>query len=332
MSRNLFVAGVLATIIMVSTGAVARERLSTSYEAGHFFATPQTHDGKNLRLVVDTGGPGGSGLYVLRAQSVQRLNLPTVPCELGGERFDLVKPLPFEPGKALPAVDHTPCGAVALSLDGQRPVANEDGNLGAGYLPHFIWTFDYPREALWRESGDWRPAAGEHAARLGFQRNSKGGKGAGLPRITLVIDGRPLDMLLDTGATAFPTEKGIQATGTDTVDGVGTTSYITTSVMNRWHRAHPDWRVVVDGDESGGFKSRLIKVPKVEIAGWLIGPVWFTERADAAFGPGGISKYTDEEIHGAAGANIFRHFSMTLDYPRDTAWFECVRDCVAVAK
>ena len=73
MSRNLFVAGVLATIIMVSTGAVARERLSTSYEAGHFFATPQTHDGKNLRLVVDTGGPGGSGLYVLRAQSVQRL-------------------------------------------------------------------------------------------------------------------------------------------------------------------------------------------------------------------------------------------------------------------
>jgi hypothetical protein len=333
MPRNLPAIAVLATaIVFVCTGVFAHERLPTSYEAGHFFATPQTRDGKALRLVVDTGGAGGSGLYVLSMRSVHKLNLPVATCDLGGERLNVVKPFLFQVGKGLPVVGRTPCSAVALSRDGYRPVADEDGTLGAGYLPHFVWTFDYPAETLWRESADWKPVGGEHAARLGFQRNAKGGKGTGLPRITLTIDGEPLDLLLDTGATAVPTAEGLQATGMDVVRGIGTTSYITTSVMNRWHHEHPDWRLVADGDELGGVKSRLIEVPKVQIAGWLIGPVWFTERPDANFGPNGISQYTDHDVHGSAGANIFRDFSMTLDYPRDTAWFKCVSGCVAVEK
>ena len=216
-----------------------------------------------------------------------------------------------------------------MSRDGYKPIADEDGILGAGYMPHFVWTFDYPAKILRIESDDWKPAAEAHPAKLGFQRNDRGGMASGMPRITLTIDGQPLDMLLDTGATAFPTQKGIQAAGTDVVHGVGTTSYVTTSVMNRWHQQHPSWRMVEDGDEFEGSKSRLIEVPKVQIAGWLIGPVWFTERADTNFGSNGISQYTDEDVHGAAGANLFRYFSMTLDYPRETAWFKCVRHCVA---
>ncbi len=330
MPRTVFAIGVLTMMTITSAGASTRERLPTSYEAGHFFVTPQTRDGKAFRLVVDTGGPGGSGFYVLSAQIARELNLPVARCDLGGERFDVVKPFPFQLHKDLPVVGGTPCGAVALSRDGYKPVAAENGSLGAGYLPHFVWTFDYPAQTLWREPVDWKPAAGEHATKLGFATNGKGGKATGLPRITLTVEGQPLDMLLDTGATASPTTKGLQATGMDVVRGIGTTSYITTSVMNRWHREHPHWRVVADGDELGGYKARLIEVPRVEIAGWLIGPVWFTERADRAFGSNGISQYTDEDVHGAAGANLFRHFSMTLDYPRDTAWFKCVRNCVAV--
>lgn len=321
---------VLIMMAITSAAASARDRLPTRYEAGHFFVTPQTRDGQVLRLLVDTGGPGGSGLYVLSAHAAHRLGLPVAPCDLGGDTFRLVKPFPFQRGKGLPAVDRTPCGAVALSRDGYQPIADEDGILGAGYLPHFVWTFDYPTKTLWRESGDWKPTADEHAAKLGFERNAKGVMETGMPRITLTIDGQPLDMLLDTGATAFSTKKGIQAAGMDVMRGVGTTSYITSSVMNRWHHQHPDWRVVEDGDEFAGFKSRLIEVPKVQIAGWLIGPVWFTERSDRNFGSNGMSQYTDQDVHGSAGANLFRHFSMTLDYPRDTAWFKCVRNCAAV--
>lgn len=332
MQRNVFATGILATMLIASAGVSARERLPTSYEAGHFFVTPQTRDGKGLRLVVDTGGPGGSGLYVLSTQKVHELQLPVATCDLGGQRVGLVKSFSFQRHKGLPVVDGTPCDAVALSSGGYQPVADEDGSLGAGYLPHFVWTFDYPAKALWKEPVDWKPAAGEHAAKLGFAKNPKGGNATGMPRITLTIDGQPLDLLLDTGATAFPTRRGTEATGREVFRGIGTTSYITTSVMNRWHHAHPRWRVVEDGDEFGGFKSRLIEVPKVQIAGWLIGPVWFTERPDNAFGSNGMSQYTDEDVHGSAGANLFRHFSMTLDYPRDTAWFKCVTGCSAAGK
>lgn len=333
MPRNLpAIAVVATTIVFACAGSFARERLPTSYEAGHFFVTPKPLSRGTLRLLVDTGGGGGSGLYVMSKQQVHALNLPVATCDLDGERFNVVKPFSFQARKGLPVVDGTPCGAVAFSSDGYRPVADEDGLLGAGYLPHFVWTFDYPAEALWIESAGWKQVAGAHSAKLGFERNAKGGKATGMPRISLTIDGQPLDMLLDTGATAYPTAMGLQATGAQVARGIGTTSYITTSVLNRWHQEHPEWRTVVDGDEFGGFKSRLIEVPKVQIAGWVIGPVWFTERPDAAFGPNGMSQYMDQDVHGAAGANIFSHFKMTLDYPRNTAWFKCVTSCAAAEK
>jgi hypothetical protein len=81
--------------------------------------------------------------------------------------------------------------------------------------------------------------------------------------------------------------------------------------------------VIEHGDGIAG--GRLIEVPEVEIAGWRIGPVWFTERQDASFV--GMSRYTDQPVTGAAGGNIFQHFRMTLDYPAGVAWFACAAGC-----
>ncbi len=73
---------------------------------------------------------------------------------------------------------------------------------------------------------------------------------------------------------------------------------------------------------------RAIQVPMVEIAGWSVGPVWFTERADSNF-ESFMSEYTDSAVHGAVGANVLDAFVMTLDYRKAKAWLACPRACRA---
>ncbi len=299
--------------------------LPTTYEAGHYYATPETTAGEHLRLLVDTGGGGGSGLYWLSGAAVQRLHLTPTACAIGDAHLT-VAPLPdYRPGHSLPPPLPGPCGDVVLV---NERATGSDGQLGAGYLPGRVWTFDYPNQRLLLEGTAWHPDPSAHAIMLGFPRNAEGGLASGFPRIVIHVDGEPLDMLLDTGATAHPTAEGVAASGTPTVNGTGVTSYITTSMLEHWHRAHPDWRVVEQGDDllAPRFMARLIEVPAVRIAGWSVGPVWFTERPDTNFHDV-MSSYMDKRVEGAVGANVFNHFAMTIDYPRSTAYFRCVHGC-----
>lgn len=317
------VTGILAAALATAPATTAAQVLPTVYEAGHFYAVPETVDGQKLKLLVDTGGGGGGGMYLLSTSTVKRLHLSTKSCPGGRGK---VASLPrFKADQALPPLIAPFCGQTAW-------IGSFD-MLGAGYLPGRTWTFDYPGRQLLVEGPDWRPAAGSHKAPLDFPHDADGKLGSGLAAIEIKVDGRAIPMLLDTGATAHPSAAGEQASGTPTVDGEGVTSYITTSVLERWHRAHPGWRVVTDGDDLFGPKqaTRLIEVPNVEIAGWSVGPVWFTERADRNFGPEGISRYMDRVVSGAVGANVFQHFVMTLDYPHETAWFRCASGCQPAA-
>ncbi|MEO8809149.1 MAG: hypothetical protein ABI386_02740 [Rhodanobacter sp.] len=310
-------------------GALSRQLVPSSYEAGHFYAVGTTIGGKTLRVLVDSGGAGGSGWYVIDPAAVSRLGLKTSECARGSEKFDVVTTIPFAAGKGWPRSADTPCGSTALIVPGIGKVSGADGINGAGYMPGHVWTFDYPARKLWLEPADWKPRAGMRRATLGFQRNNAGGWATGFARLRVRVAGRPVDLLLDTGATGKPTPAGEAASHAPIVKGLGVTSYITTSALEQWHRQHPDWTVVKAGDDLFGehMATRMIEVPMLEIAGWSVGPVWFTERADVNFGDGGLSRYTDSPVVGAAGANIFRHFVMTLDYPRDAAWFACADEC-----
>ncbi|MBD8871211.1 hypothetical protein [Rhodanobacter sp. DHB23] len=329
-----FLATALATAPKGGMPAVAQV-LPTVYEAGHFYAVPETMDGQKLKLLVDTGGGGDGGMYWLTKAAADRLHLTPVACMAdGGRKIPVARVPDYTPGAGLPPPARMACGGTATLLVFADDY-DTDGQLGSGYLPGRTWTFDYPARRLALEAADWHADASAHATALGFRRDDAGQRISGMPRIVIRVDGRPLDMLLDTGATAHPTAAGEKASGTPTVNGEGVASYITTSVLERWHKAHPDWRVVDKGDDLGGPEqaTRLIEVPKVEIAGWTVGPVWFTERADANFGAtdGGMSQYTDRIVSGAVGANVFRHFVMTLDYPRETVWFRCAGDCKPAA-
>lgn len=297
-----------------------RQQIPTVYEAGHFYAVPETVDHQRLRLLVDTGGAGGSGWLVVDAGAVRRLKLPTVICSLGAARFDVIQSIPFRSGHSLPDTSATPCGSAALvSLTIGHSTHGADGVLGAGYLPDHVWTFDYPQRQIWEEARGWRPTADMHRADLGFPRNMAGKPVSGFPRITIHVDGKALDMLLDTGATAQPTTAGEQASHIPIKNGIGVTSYITASLLERWHHQHPCWRIVDYGDSLLGH-ARLIEVPQIEIAGLKTGPVWFTERPDANFHDG-MSRYMDRRVEGSLGANVYGYWVMTLDYPRATVWF-----------
>jgi len=305
--------------------------LPTVYEAGHFYAVPETTDGQKLRLVVDTGGGGGGGLYWINEAAANRLHLQVTDCTVDGQHLT-VAPLPaYRTGHTLPPPGAGPCGPVVL-VNPKSDAISGDGQLGAGYLPGRIWTFDYPARRLTLESNGWRPDPGAHATPLGFLHNARGRQATGFARIVIHVDGQPLDMLLDTGATAHPTAAGEKASGTPvTAQGYGVTSYITTSMLEHWHKAHPRWRVVEKGDDlRPEHPTRLIEVPTVDIAGWSVGPVWFTEQPDFAYHEY-MAKWMDKPTEGTVGGNVFKHFSMTLDYPREKAWFRCMRGCKAAA-
>lgn len=321
---------VLLSMLAATAMATAQKPqvIPTVYEAGHFYAVPETVGGRKLRLLVDTGGGGSSGMYWITAAAAKRLHLKTRTCQ--SEKHPLtVADLPgYKSGHGLPPPVDSPCGHALLVFDTQGH--GYDGMLGAGYLPGHVWTFDYPAHRLLAQDRSWHPDASAHAVALGFPHDAKGEQTSGFARITIRVDDHPVDMLLDTGATAHPSIAGEKASGTPTVNGIGVTSYIDHSMFERWHKAHPDWRVVDKGDDLFGADRtmRLIEVPKVEIAGWSVGPVWFTERPDHSFRDF-MSSMMDKTVDGAVGGNVFRHFVMTIDYPHATAYFRCMQGCKA---
>jgi hypothetical protein len=67
--------------------------------------------------------------------------------------------------------------------------------------------------------------------------------------------------------------------------------------------------------------STMIEVPIVTVAGYQVGPVWFTARPDKQFDEW-MSQWMDKKIHGALGGSIFQYFQITVDYPNAMAYFE----------
>ncbi len=162
-----------------------------------------------------------------------------------------------------------------------------------------------------------------------MQRGDDGKLTSAYPRITIRVAGEDIDVLLDTGATAQPTKAGLATMKTPVANGQGVASYIVSSIMNRWHADHPDWPLIEGADQTGPeARGTSDPVPIIEIGGWSMGPVWFTERADRNFDPF-MSQYMDKPIHGAVGANVLDAFVMTLDYRKAKAWLACPDACRA---
>ena len=138
------------------------------------------------------------------------------------------------------------------------------------------------------------------------------------PRIRAEIDGKAFDLLLDTGATVNLSESAAAALK-ENGSRIRATSFIVASTFDDWTRRHPDWRVLPGADEF--LKESMIEVPSVKVAGFDVGPVWFTRRPDKNFHEF-MSQFMDRTVEGALGGNALRGLRVTVDYPNAVAYFE----------
>ena len=169
---------------------------------------------------------------------------------------------------------------------------------------------------------------GPHVIPLAFQVDARGQRSTNFARIGVKVDGQTLPMLLDTGATTRLTREAMTKIG-DGGPEFRATSMIAANVFDRWRKEHPDWPYIADGQAV--THSAMIRVPSVEIAGYSVGPVWFTHRRDADFHDF-MSSMIDSRIEGAIGGNVFRYFAMTVDYPAARAAFRCRLKCKVIQK
>lgn len=308
-----------AAISLLFATSVAVTQVPAQFIADRVYVVPTTRGGERLRLYTDSGG----GLF-LKQSTVNRLHLPSRPLTDGAFA---VKLPPFAPGKGIPAPlenDGWLVVAPASMEKGQLPgLSRDDGLLGEAWFAGRVWTWDYPGKRLLLDGADWRPEAGAERVTLGFKTDVRGKRENDFPRVGIKVDGRPLPMLLDTGAMTMLTPAAMESLHDD-LPAERATSMIVASIFDAWHKAHPGWRVIQDAQ--AGTHAAMIKVPFVEIAGQRVGPVWFTERPDRNFHQF-MSSMMAGRVEGSIGGNALGHFVMTIDYPRGAAYFRCTLAC-----
>lgn len=318
-SNFVFASSALLLIIICSPLLAQRVGepliLPTRYDEHRFFVEPVTPDGNKLVFFTDTGG----GLFIF-ADAVERLKLPTTKIQENGQTIELVQLPKFKADATVPA----PLGSrerLRVFATTERDSMSESwsGMLGQQWFADRVWTFDYPNKRLMlRADGDLPKSNEKHQVALGFRKNPAGKRAAHFPRIQVSIDGETLDLLFDTGASTELTDAAL-AVLKDQRPAMRATSFITATVFERWRKQHPNWRVIERAEKRSN--EAMIEVPSVSIAGYTIGPVWFTRRPDKNFHEW-MSQWMDQRIEGALGGNALRHFRVSVDYPRALAVFE----------
>ena len=270
-----------------------------------FILTPRLEGGRRIRLYSDTGG----GHTILAPELVAELGLAVDhppagaegPPRTGWPRWSEGAGIPRPAGPAL---------VMALTQLGQ----GLDGFLGQDWFGGRTWTFDYPgKRLLLREGGDL-----PSGARIPFHLPKPGPETAAFGRITIEVDGKPLDVLFDTGATTELGPEALAKVG-DGRSAQRATSFMKAAVFDGWHKAHPDWPVVEKAEARTG--ADMIRAPAVVVAGQKVGPVWFTRRPDKAFDEF-MSSMMDAPVVGAIGGSGLRYFRITVDYAQGVAVFE----------
>lgn len=310
--RRLLAVPLLAICLVAPAAAQDSRALPARFEAGLVLLDETTPDGRPVVFFTDTGG----GRYVT-TEAATRLGLvlTPIPDAVEGGPTHLTTYPALAAGSPTAPLPEGPLPVMSGSPLPGWP-SNHDSMLGGAWFADRIWTFDYPRRRLTAEAASWAPPPGAVVLPLGFQTQD-GVRTTHFPRIEVRIDGEPIALLLDTGATTVLTPDAMAAVGGDG-PAMRATSMISDTVFRRWRAAHPEWRVI-EGAQTG-TGSAMIQAPVVEIGSLSVGPVWFTHRSDRAFHDY-MSSMMDAPIEGALGGNAMGELVMTIDYPGARAAF-----------
>ncbi len=293
--------------------------LPATEEANRFFVTPVTPKGEKLRLYTDSGG----GLFLL-AGTVQRLGLSRHALGEGPEKAEGTELPAFRPGASIPPPLRNHGGLIILPAGQEKGfLAGTDGMLGQAWFSGRVWTWDYPAgRLLWHPDGGLPAVDASHRVTLGFQTDKAGQRTADFPRIAATIDGETLDLLFDTGAMVSLSPEALAKLGEMGEKGpvIRGTSFIAAVHFDGWRKKHPGWRVIENAD-LGVNGEPMIEVPALTVAGYTVGPVWFTRRPDKNFHQF-MSQFMDRQVEGALGGSALRFFRVTVDYPKAVAVFE----------
>ena len=312
--RHLVLAAALAGASAASAADPALPyRLPAKLEGNRFFVEPVTAGGKTLRLYTDTGG---GLLFTPRTAEALGVKVepPNDPQEPAGEvawpefARDAWLPKPLGGEDKIPILIPPPRDADYLV----------GGMLGAPWFADRCWELDYAAGTLrLLPDGALPEVEASHRVKLGFQAQD-GRHTMHFARIEATVDGEPLQLLFDTGATSTLTPEALAAAG-DGGPAERGSSFITRTVLERWHERHPDWTVVDAGEQ--GTKMPMIRVPAVDVGGYTATDVWFAQRPDKNFTEW-MSQWMDRPIVGALGGSALRGFRVTIDYRSETATFE----------
>jgi len=307
-----------ASVVLTCLAAsVAAQDLPAQFEHDRIHLTVTAPDQSSVRFYTDSGGGwnavGKTAFERLRLQAVGQVEGPR-------DKLDVVEFPAWVTRAGIPVpVADEPWLQGRLAVVPDQEILGDDGFLGTRWFAGRVWKIDYPRQSF-SVLQKYTPTADDHPAALGFATDENGKRALDFPRVTIVVDGKPIDVLLDTGATAKLSEGAAAAFQLKPGEMVGA-SYIIKSIFDEWHKGHSNWRVI-EGAETviPGRALPMIEVPEVSLAGVTFGPVWFTQRPDANFER--MSDSMDEQVHGAIGGSGLKYLRVVLDYPGAMAYVQ----------
>lgn len=287
--------------------------LPTEFVENRFIVQPKTLEGTTIRIFTDTGGD-----CFITPKAAKKANLFISEGVINGSRMELAEPPTYRESDWIPPlIIRGETAKYPIFAPDQFWNEDLDGMLGQAWFANRVWTFDYlAGKMIYHTQWKYENYYTGHRIQLSFQVDSNNCRTYNFPRIQATIDGETIDFLFDTGATLILSNKGIKELNKEG-KFIGT-SFITQTIFNQWITRHPDWRVIEHAEHNTGLP--IIEVPEVSIAGYTVGPVWFTMRPDHNFHEY-MSQWMDKQIEGALGGSAFQFFRITVDYQDGTAYF-----------
>ena len=291
------------------------KKIPAHFIGNRVFVQPVTDGGVRLKFYTDTGGGG----MFIEPDTVKRLGLEVFKRVEDSSEYEFVNFPQFLSAQSIPSGMSS--NEFLIHSAAEFAVSEGwDGFLGQSWFADRVWEFDYLRKELAYVSSNCEDAEllNEHSCSLGFLTNNEGERLSNFPRIQASIDGETLDFLFDTGAFTILSNDALQSYFQEEEPAARATSFIIHSVFESWRIRHPNWMVIDSAD--GIMKESMIEVPIVHIAGYDVGPVWFTRRPDHNF-HSYMSQWMDRQVDGALGGSMFKYFSIVIDYPNSIAYF-----------